>query len=1476
MALLTPPNTSHRTEKENRFSDPSSRVVWSPHNQYHSLGSPLKPPAASASKEPPIKSILKKRDHVLLPLPEENQREETPEPSDPLVNLNYLEYPVSKIIALDASLRDLIEGYSVLAARIRSCVSGVTDADASWPLFQPLRKNSTVFVNAVVRDLGRALVDPLEGIAEEEGVAKFSLPSPKSSPKKKKRGMSAEQVKYARDLCTTTHSVLKFLSAMLSFPAVFNIFEDDQLGEVLTAILSIPIAENLPTPNARKTCALAIWLLQIQRLPLEVLVPARDRIAYALRRGLDGELGKEGKKGSACDGLKAIHDLSVYQPSTFVPAFTEILPSVLSNLLAPNLALRTQACHALGGFVIGLTSIPQSYVHARISNAVGEFLTTIPAVTKKLASPTKHTESLIVRTLRTTMNALEPEHVAQGPVWAISVLASFVVMLGPALRSNVKVGRIIGALSGMPMRHKKSSLRALCCLSWRAITWAYFQPPFKTNPDEESEEKAEGEEKAESGEKEEVCRDAYWKVVQSVVQLQAGVATIAALLDESNDEGQEEALRKTISVLQSMVVCNGQTCADAVEVMRQLVTVQIPDEKVDSEEWDMNKLITHGLFSANPGLLTAEWKSLQTAVRPIFEQVPTVDDVRPLKREEIVQDWVWDGFIELWKKALGQLKMGDDSDVPFSQEDIIGVWHGLVQANMLHYMEYDDELGMSSFAVKAADVIIDLIEDQGLDFRPTPKEADGILPPSIGDSDPPILEVQGSHTNGFLKLRIIRKLWAVIRSTFHINRLNDAGERMLACLMKYEEELVESDDSARSSWVKACIDVLAVCDVDAIRAFWGYEIVAGNKPWSWSWSAEIKAAVWKTCVSRWIDSGGEWNGAVILLGVPFTPINEWTLSNEESTCWEKFLAYTVTKALDYGVDSIAVLDTLATFISENQVPTSTSSTRIADLLMTHLEMADARDIPEAVMEFVNETMRSSYPPEPRNKEFSMWMVRALTDVLDRCPSELRLRLLESIQEGLCIWLSDEYESWTLEELSYNFLPLYQHALLCIQTLPMDVKVLNDFTPILESVFTGRSDMIAVASEAFRDFWEITSSALGVPKGGWSAKIQHCLDVAGAPDNSPTNNTTTESESSPISLLAPAVELDSIPSRPSTPTTPVTTSRMSSPPRPQKSSCGTFGLYPLPMYPESPVRARITLKSYTPATPKLATPKRTPLSVHSTEPTLSPSKRRKLEGGDKENSSPRSLANFASVVERIAMRSPEMVVKPFSLGKRLLEDADWDDETQPPIKKGKVTAEGQPTVKVLDLPTAIAVDSCSLALAPGPSYKKRKRTAFDDIVAPSSDQAHQPKLKQSVSLSLSQCALPRRPPSARLIQKRALSSSNGASDSSISATSSKRKRRQSTIIGDCIIVNPRRKSLDFVDSPKKPMEPSSDDDPHLGQVTPHHLISPALRKSRSMDDMYDPPSDDSVMSSSPSKELVNRRLQRMGSFTSQLPLKPLVL
>jgi hypothetical protein len=183
------------------------------------------------SKQRPYakQSILKKswQNATLLSPPDVMKRQSTPEPSEILRDEGYLTRPLTQIIAVQdpdtpAALAALIEGYNVLAARIRSAIAESTDGDSDWPLFQPLRQNTEAFVGAVVRDLGRALVDPLSSPEEEK--SKFPLPSPEKSPTRKKGGLTGEQVKYARDLCTTCHSVIRALSAILALPGFYKCF----------------------------------------------------------------------------------------------------------------------------------------------------------------------------------------------------------------------------------------------------------------------------------------------------------------------------------------------------------------------------------------------------------------------------------------------------------------------------------------------------------------------------------------------------------------------------------------------------------------------------------------------------------------------------------------------------------------------------------------------------------------------------------------------------------------------------------------------------------------------------------------------------------------------------------------------------------------------------------------------------------------------------------------------------------------------------------------------------------------------------------------------------------------------------------------------------------------------------------------------------------------------------------------------------
>ncbi|KAF8442906.1 hypothetical protein L210DRAFT_3611408 [Boletus edulis BED1] len=1500
MSLPTPPATSHHRDKEIRL--PGSRVAWAQQNQYYILShtSTLSLPFRSCL-ERPARSILKKRDHPFLLPPEDDQREITPEPEDPLVDLTYLSRPVQQIISPDPTLCDLIEAYSILHARLRVAVASTTDVDASWPLFQPLRKNTHVFTQAVCRDLGRALIQPKLDLAPEDDVpmeceevceddeACSLLPSPKRSPRKKKQGMSASQIKFARDLCTTTHAVLRLLSAIFTLQPLYQIFDDVQLRDILTHVLAIPMADELPTPNARKTCALSIWLLQVQRLPETVLLPARDRIAFALRRGMEGELGKEGKKGSACDGLKAVHDLSLHQPNTFVPAFVELLPSILANLLAPTLGLRTQACHALGGFVLGCVSLPLSAVHVRISSIVSTFLTTPSSSSSPRRSPGKSmAEPSIVRTLRMTLNTVDPQHVAQGPVWALSVLASLIVLLGPSVCAEVRLLRIVSALLTLAMRNKKSSVRALASLLWRCLAWAYLRPPLEFYPEG-------GEHHEEVGEEQDTraAQESSWKLVKSVVDMGTGVSTVAALLGDDSDD--EDRLRKALQLVRVMLGKGGQTTLDAIDIAKGLV-----NDENNGKSWPIHNLLPHSLFSSYPGLLTAEYKTLSTAVKPIFDECPQLNDIRPLTRDQLSRDWVFNELIEIWRATLGCLEIPDNRSLP---SETLATWSGLMKSNVTLLLDADDQDGVIEFAAKSASILTEILRDSQLDLASTACPTSSKM-----GSHSKATKSMPVRSNSAMKLGVVRELWACMRTTFPNSLLHAGGTKLLECLVEDECDLVwetDAPDTARKEWAKLCSETLAICDVEELEKFWAkrsrsYAIM--------TFEPGVRSLVWGCFVETWTaDREASWEGAIILLGVPFDNRSAWELSNDEFAVWDGFLKHTMNKVNDNGTDSVVVLDHVASVVARSPCPPFASSTRVADLLLSHCEMDDIRELPSNVFELVNDTLLLTYPPDPHNLKPSMWLIASLTRAIDTCPVEFRLNLLKVTQDGVCAWLSDEYRVFTRDEYALDVLPLYQTALLGIQELPRTLKVLEALSPLLQSVFIGRDDKSRVAREAFTEFWTTTFGTMNEPEGGWPEDLQICLlppeedhsedDAEPSSDPEELEDVTVRAPStaaselddlSQTSLLSPRCDsLSNVqtpqasekrtpspfighlgpalfsPFEPSTPITGSRSYRVSTPPRPHKPISTPESFQSLVLKPPAG-----TLPVY-PTTPT------TPRTGCNVRPNLSPGKVRGLR--DKENVSP---LHGLPVLE--GMYSTPIKSKPSSiLGKRQMND---ESPRESATKKGRTSFIRSsiefPSAGDSDLEDELVVEAALTSPArkaqahyerlptpdePSPTCtntrkRKRQRIVMEAVVVPSLADVQRRERARRAS---TECVSPATAsPSLRRSSSMPKLHEEFHSDEMMSL---RRKRLRlwddvamsSSVLEETVIAG-SDDSIILTGDGSKLVEPEgSDDDPHLGQVSPRHLASPAPRRHMNPDYSDDAPS------SSPSRDLVARRQQRFG-------------
>ncbi|KAI9455511.1 hypothetical protein F5148DRAFT_1378062 [Russula earlei] len=1287
MTLLTPPHS--RSDKENRRASPAihARVAWSQVNEYHSVASPTgtRKPAGSASKELPLRSILKQTPYPILPLLFlENKRQVTPEPGDPLSDLHYLDGPVNKILAQCSTLPDLIEAYSVLTARLRAAVQETTDNNCSWPLFQPIRKHRMAFLDRVVRDLARPLSDPMDGndrlgctIPEPPP----ALPSPEKSPRKRRCGMNEEQVKYARDLATVSHAVMKFLGLVFTLPAVYTQFDYQHLGSMVTQALAIPLAPELPTLNARKTCALAIWLIQTQRLPAEVLGPAKDRIAYALRRAIEGELGKEGKKGSVCDGLKAIHDLSIHEPSIFVPAFTELLPSILDNLLAPRLALRAQACHALSGLALGASQIPLSHAHTRLSEIVVATLTVDPAppTTSSPSTPSaSKSDSMLIKTLRTTLASHDPTCAAQGPVWALCTLAALIVLLGPALVTSTKLTNVVKGLLALSIRHKKSSVRALACAVWRPLVWAYFRPPFLRKGDERDEEGWEDEPVTTAAawtRAEEARRDDFWKVVATVVDMGAGVSTVGALLAHKSDDAHR--VSRAIALLESMVQRGGNMCHDAVQTLCRLVSTQcdtVPSPQVkDKQEaemnedgdadWDWGKLLPKGLFSADPGLLTVDFASLSEEVRQVLRQTSTEADVCALNAVELWMPGVMDGLIKVWRSALTQVCLSSDAELP---PELVQSWKGLLKAALRGLQSSpdasDDEDGQEGGLVrKLAELAVSLMQD----ILGDPKVQ---LVPS-GDPEAPsqiASEVDlAPHTrsNAAMKLAVVRTLWGHAHAILPMQALaGTPSEALLTWLIEREAELVWETDTphdARTQWAMLCAEVLLRTSVSGstlapalLRMFWGTP--SASRRWVWSWETDVRARVWRVFAERWRTLAVGWEEALVLLSVPFCDKDGWEMNTEDLDAWDATLQVCLARALDDGGDTTRMLDHLASTIASTHIPTGTSATHAAELLLGHAEVPT--DAP-ALLGFVNDTLVSIYPPGPRNRVASLWLIRAVTRVVDRCPVKKLREVVGSLQEGLSVWVADQYRVLTVEEYTFDVVPLYETIMVCLQSLGSSIDTLKSLGPLLEAGFIGREDKPQGIVHAFQDYWDLTYAEVTIPKAGWPSPVMTCLKACGrevhlipAPLRAETADVVhskrtliptlesafTWSSSSTIAVDEDDTSDGTEPSQESNAfasftkemelvSTPKAAPTMSSPRRPSKNA-----ILPTVIFsPLAPTKLDFVMRPVSPSSP--SRPPRSP--VHSP--------RKVSDGSDKENTPPKQRPRPATAMAMASLSTPKL-------------------------------------------------------------------------------------------------------------------------------------------------------------------------------------------------------------------------------------------
>jgi hypothetical protein len=1507
--LPTPPRTNHRG------------LSWDAHlNRIHLFSDdyPASLLLPSSKRLPPKKSILKPCNP--LPFCDEDassSREETPEPQDPPSNLTYLQSPIDTIYDESSDLRTITQAWSVLAARLRSSVPDNGEVDASWPLFQPMRRDLDRLTSKMCLDLGKALIDP----CASEPQPKFP-PSPRQSPKKlnglvKKSGLTAEQAKHGRDLCTTSHSVLKLLTFLFATPSLYSMFENSQLDSVLAQVLCILSKPSLPTPHARKTWALCIWVLQTQRLPEKVLEASKDRIAYVISRGIDGELGKEGKKGARADGLRAIHDLCLYLPTVFVPAFSQIFASIIPNVISTSPQTRLLAGQAIGALAKGLADLPEAtQLRWSIARQIQHIIwddsplaaPASPVKTKTgLSSPTtttsQHTSHEIIRSLRSTLLVDVPTHAGTSPIWGLSLLASLIVLLAPIIRlsssrstsssqpttTDRKVFLTVQALLTLALRAKKTSLKEFCSLISRTLVWVYVSPQLEgAEPEEDDGE----DEVVESPFQDQPSRDRLLELILSSTDCGNGITFAYSLLsmDDSDRSTAVDTALRVFIVLAKREQEKGRS-AVTLALLKRLLGLTGPSKQLEEKT-----LVPESMFSLPAQFLSLDYASVNfiEAVRDVIAECYGPSDLPSLRKDEIVLDCeksqediskdYWHSLVEIFVTALPGLK---DKSIP----TMLDVFKALLEANVDFYQESANTEGLSFFTQTVFEIIARIALDQELDLAITSAS----LTSGTRSYPPPLVDSLGDtsslcSTPGLRRLSLFRLLLNVAKSVIppiHIREQAIIVGENLGMMRKANVgsgsgiPIASEEDDERRLWALACADVLCITGEDALSAVARLELDSAVL------EPSQKRDVWRVACERVLISDAHWEIGTALMGLPFT--DYWLLNADDYNLFDSLLSRTKEQAIDFGLDMHDVLESLcSSAIAEDTFELNElSSPRLIDLIVSSID-SESKSISYSVLKLVNLVLVRTYTVASQTE--CMWMIRSLANLFDTViHQECFEALLEHVKEGVEVWLEDSMLIIDNSTYMFDIERLYGVLLAQFKILPRTLGVLQELEDLIAAPLIGRKSPLGEMGEFithFSDFWQETFVHVPEPEQGWPKKIEACLRIV-AGDYSEVHADDLPSVSEPAAVSTDVTVIE-VPSRPCTP---------------PSSGQKIF----------SPV---ITLTG----SPSLATPS-TPTSIARTwfTPTTprSPPKRSiaySYGGHDKENMSP--LVRTPTVrngLKRKSSGDPEEEEEEGSPSRRSIKLTRRMKKRQ----RNSSSSEDERAVEnallvVHDLETTIEVPRVEAAST---GIKRKRIMDCVEVPIPRSPQlihthpllqgskVGPPRgLRRVVSAPLVNIRRSKRSSVIHASNKSSWIQTNARERSPSPEPIPERRRTRSMTAADSLesVSTPVHNSGPTARATKRrrlnshtPQEelPSSDDDPHFGQVTPHHLISPAVcsrheactsssKKMKSLlklkgdvgdesedeDDDYDdiPSSDDSFVPPSPSKQAVERRFLRTSS------------
>ncbi|KAG9223700.1 hypothetical protein CCMSSC00406_0004959 [Pleurotus cornucopiae] len=547
-------------------------------------------------------------------------------------------------IAEEISVHDVIEAYNLFSNRIQANIQLMTTHDLALPILQ---RHSSAIANALHRDI-QSLFNPRSSLAEEDTYN------------------ASENVL----LC---HEALRLVSNIFTFPALFRCFNNSTLSPLLSLVISTSgLGPSKAPPLCQpKTILLVVWLLKMQRLPVEVLVSNRAAVTSVLRRCIQGDAGKN----------QAATNVIQHHPNQFLEPLSDIISSLLNNLYSEVPEIRTYSIKALGAFAM-----------ARLQS--DEMTVTLRRIADQVVGMVESSRQRLAKLLTDAMSVAGPTQQGFGPVPALCLTAALMILCDAGLLTRPRVLMTLILPLEKSLTHKSSSVRLLHPHVWNCLVWSFGRLDA-TNTRGKSK----------------LLGKAFDFIKQ---ELRQGIATaiISLFLPSVTQDASDDAIARVLQVLQDMGKHKSLSVKrKQAELLSRLLAGSVDPESVQGnvvDSWPNACFLRRSLFDGT--LLRAGAENVSTAIRLLAP--PDTASIRSLTDQEVESNW--HPLRNLWSGAVRNMLAESD----FDYSGFLSAWQTLLLAQAEFTQEHCHFTTDLPLQADIIQTVVDIVIDSATSTKP--------------------------------------------------------------------------------------------------------------------------------------------------------------------------------------------------------------------------------------------------------------------------------------------------------------------------------------------------------------------------------------------------------------------------------------------------------------------------------------------------------------------------------------------------------------------------------------------------------------------------------------------------------------------------------------------------------------------------------------------------------------------------------------